>query len=306
MNYLDLNIAIQNSSLNNYYIFTGKKEKDEILFNNGLASIYTNKIAQLLQLQIKYIDDLNSIQQKTLFKINNKFLYIYHSDSLTDEIKEFLDKNQNIYIIIYILDIDKRTKLYKYFKNNIIDFVPSNTFAIEYIKNNCKKSLTDYEIEDFANRCNYDIGIINNELIKFNLIDYTYTEYKQFIYDCDKDAIFDLVKYICKRDKEFLYYLEHCKKINENPLAIIQVLSTNLKQILQVQNCTATNISEHTGLSLYLTQLMLEYKDNYTEQELINLIKLCFELDTAIKIGKIEANDALDYLMLYCLNLCEE
>ena len=89
MNLQELQIQIKNKTLDDYYLFLG----EEI----AIQKIYINKIADILKLEIQYVNDYKSIYNKLNSNdiFNTKKLYVILDDA--DIIKEDIAEMQKLY-----------------------------------------------------------------------------------------------------------------------------------------------------------------------------------------------------------------
>lgn len=302
---------IKDKSVNNFYIMSG----EEI----AVQDIYIKKIAECKQLNILRADTIAEITVKLNNKafISSSYCYIVHNDNDFLKAENSWDKvissiDNNILILIYD-NIDKRSKFYKRFINDIAVFEHlGEDILIKYIQKQIDLSVNNCKM--LIDICEYDYSRILLEIDKIQQYKYdvpinmSYDEvFRQLvndgtIYKPPKDAIFDLVDSVCRGqiDKSYLLY-EDCKAINENPLAIISVLYNNMKQILQVQSCNNSDIAKSTGLTNWQIMQAKDKIGAYSIRELVNALKVIQKTEQAIKTGEIEQDIAIDYIMLNIL-----
>ena len=136
----------------------------------------------------------------------------------------------------------------------------------------------------------------------------TYDEiFEQFIADGTisippQDAIFDLVDAILKRQTRRVYYLlDQCRQVNEANMVILSVLYNNAKQVYQVQVCESSDVCKSTGLTSYQVKCAKEKCGNYSDDELLNILKLIQKIQKGIITGQIEDEISVDYLLVQIL-----
>ena len=304
---------IKDKSVNNFYIMSG----EEI----AVQDIYIKKIAECKQLNILRADTIAEITIKLNNKafISSNYCYIIHNDNDFLKAENSWDKvissiGNNILILVYD-NIDKRSKFYKRFINDIAVFEHlGEDILIKYIQKQIDLSVNNCKM--LIDICEYDYSRILLEIDKiFQFKDYDFdTDDKMAdkafiqlvndgtIYRPPKDAIFDLVDSVCRGqiDKSYLLY-EDCKAINESPLAIISVLYNNMKQMLQVQSCNNSDIAKSTGLTNWQIMQAKDKIGAYSVRELVNDLKVIQKTEQAIKTGEMEQDMAIDYIMLNIL-----
>ena len=131
MNLQELQKQIIDNKIDNLYIFLG----EEI----AIQKIYINKIAEIKNLEIQYIEEYkqihNSLKVQDLF--NTKKLYVILDDvdiTKQEKVWEEINPNENIIIFKYN-NLDKRNKFYKQFENKIVEFNKlSDEVLIKYIQ----------------------------------------------------------------------------------------------------------------------------------------------------------------------------
>jgi DNA polymerase III delta subunit len=122
------------------------------------------------------------------------------------------------------------------------------------------------------------------------------------IYQPPKDAIFAFVDAVLKRQVKKVYeLLAQCYAIGEANMVILSVLFSNTKQVLQVQTCRSQDIVKSTGLTAWQVKCAKDKCGNYTNGELVNIIRLIQKVQKGIITGQIEDNLAVEYLLVNIL-----
>lgn len=311
MNITDVKTDIKNKTIKPYYIFAG----DEI----EVQRIYINKMAEVLEYDVVRADSIadvwSNIISPTLFDKPSVYVVRDDKDLLQDEIlQRQIEQNKlNDNVIINLLStIDKRTKFYKSNSDKIVLFERLSTeMLIKYCnrlttlnKRNCERFIAICE-NDYA-RILLEIDKIKQYQAKFsNLSDDEIFE--QFVADGTisippKDAIFDLVDAILKRQVDRVYNLyEQCKAVGEANMVILTVLFTNTKQVLQVQACEGSDISKSTGLTGWQIKNAKDKLGYYSNAELKDILRLIQKVQKGIITGKIEDDMSVEYLLVNIL-----
>lgn len=178
------------------------------------------------------------------------------------------------YIFIYTDSIDKRSVVYKQFKDQIIEL---NNDYTEFIMNH--SSMTEEQAKHFAKINNNDLGRIKSGLTIYNDSEMCYNRYTDFSSD-----IYGWIDAYIKKSK--------LPNIKESPISVMALLSNTCSNLLKVKN---NDISE---MNPYIKMCMQKLNPYITKEELISIIGDCFYLDCQIKKGLIDVNYVIDYLIL--------
>lgn len=216
MNIQELQKQIIDKQLNNLYIFLG----EEI----AVQKIYINKIAEIKNLEIQYIEEYkqihNSLQVNDLFDTKKLYVILDDSDILKqEEVWNDIKPNGNIIIFKYN-NLDKRNKFYKQFENRIVEFNKlSDEVLTKYIQKN--NGLGNYNCKKLIDICNSDYNRILMELDKLNHYfpdswdseydaDYFFTELeKQRAFHKEiSDITFTFIEKVIMRDIKQVYALQ--------------------------------------------------------------------------------------------------
>ena len=311
MNLRELKKDIANKVNHPLYMFTG----DEI----AIRKIYTQKIVDNFEGSVVNADSLDEIIPKlktNSLLMSKKCLFIIYDDKTVltaDKIWEDLKtgKFQKGHTLIFIFNsLDKRSKFYKEFSNviTVFDYVSPN-ILLKYV--NKELSLTDGRAEDLIYFCQNDYNKILIEMDKIRNCAEGYSCSDDDAFDYCFNAglinmppdgeIFDLLNAILARNIDDTYY--QFKKLisrGDSPLAVLSLLHTNLKAVLQVQ-CSEgmRDIGKVTGLNGFQIQNARPFIDKYSEDELVRMIKLTRLCEQSIKqTGMLDADIALDFLFV--------
>ena len=135
----DLKRNVEQSNINNLYVFTGEE--------SYLKRHWVRKIGDNLNLNPIFIDNVENIKQGSL--LEPVHLYIVYTNNIKDI------NLYNNYVIVICDDLDKRTSFYKQNKGNIVEFnkLDSNQL-LTFI--NKKVNLNKENCLDLIHRCNSD------------------------------------------------------------------------------------------------------------------------------------------------------
>ena len=311
MNLPDLKKSIDNKEILPLYIFTG----EEI----AVMDIYIKWIANLFDGKYKSADSLSSIIAglKTNSLIDkSKSLYVIRDDktvSNTESIWEPLlsgtVQRGNSIILVYN-SIDKRSKFYKEMSKVITNFEPlSDNILLRYIAK--EVTLSNDRALYLIQICKNNYNKLKLEMDKIkNLSNHLYIDNNKAFDMCvDGNAfyippdgdIFELLNAILARDINSTYkHFEKFKQRGESPLAILSLLHTNLKALLQIQCAEGlNNIGTVTGLNGFQINNLSKFKGKYTNTELIRMIRIVNYCDKCAKqTGNIEMDMLLDFIFV--------
>ena len=306
MNLAELKKSIVENKFDNVYIFTG----DEIKIMN----VYIQQIAKAQGRTVVRRDTVGEIfrtlKVAKLTKESNVYVILDDFDYLKQEKvwEQLMTATQDHTIILVYSNLDKRGKFYKQYKDNICEFEKLNeTVLAKYIQK--EVDLDTERAKQLANMCDNSYNRILMEVDKLqhlmkvyglNAVEaYNKMLNEELIHTTKTELTFKLVDTICKRQvKQTLDLLSNLDVVKDSPIAILSLLYTNIKAMLLVSVCPAgSKVSETTGLTGWQIKMAYEKGNNYDPQELLTIMDTIKYIDESIKIGRIEAQYALPYLV---------
>lgn len=313
MNIMTLKNQIKEKKLNNFYIFAGDEWE--------VQKAYIQKMAEVCGVTVKYIDSIKDIYSKLTSSSFFKEYYCYvvrddvdimKEDKLQEQIRNnLLGKNL---LILLLTNADRRSKVFKTFEDNYIVF---EEMPLERLKTRLKKMFNNDLKDATCNRLiyacenNYGRMLLEvNKIISYGeyevLGDWDYIVNKLLddgtIYTPPYDAIFDLVDATLKRNGSLTYnLLQECVGVGESNLVILSNLYNAVKQLLQVQSCDNYDVEGTTGLTYPQIKAAQSRIGYYSIGELIDAMKLIREVEKGIKIGEIEEEVSVDYVLVNML-----
>lgn len=271
----------------NFFIF--KLEDNSSLF---IANQYIKAIAQILNLNINFIDDLDSLNISNLFDISPTDLNIYRCD----ELKELMGEYNNLIIIT------NKTKL----KNtNIVEIPQLEKWQIEDYALTNLPGINSNKVKEFVKDLDYDIFKLDNELSK--ITPFQKANQERIFDKCinnklfnikDKYNSFDIINCIINKNSSKLNTILANININNiNIMGLYSLLYTNFKNIINIQlNPKAT--AESLGMT-YKQFCAIKYNiGHYTQKQLIDNFKFLLQLDYKIKTSQIDINYLFDYIII--------
>ena len=302
------------------YIKTG--QLPSIMFFAGtewqVQKLYIEQIKKVLGVETRRIDAvreiLNSLRSKSILQQN--YLYIVRDDKeflsnekLRERVKNTIGHNT---LILLITKLDKRTKFYNQYKDAIIEFEDlQDEILRKYIKKHIP-DLSDKNCNTLIEICEHDYGRILLEIDKIKryyeghrlpAVGYYDSVFEDLIksgtiYRPAQDVIFELIDAIMLRNKDRIFQLlEESYASGEATLVMLTNLFNSAKAVLQLQTCTSKDVGKSTGLTGWQIMKAKNLTGHYKGQELIKMLHLIREVETGIKIGKIEDRFAMEYLL---------
>lgn len=289
-----------NSLRDSFFIFKG---------NGFLADQYSKKIASILGLELKYIDDLKSYitPQKNIFDssddINNnvkEYLNIYKCDEL-NIISNKLNFVKNLIIIADNISNESQ-KEYSY---NIVEMPKIEDWMVKDYAYIVGEGIDAVDLDLFLKMCDYDIYRVSNELDKLKNFSKTQRKYlfKQMLNegafnDLSQYNIFDLTNAIQIKDLDVINKILSSPGVEIDPLALISLLYQNFKRMIMVwfdKNPTP----DSTGLKSNQIWAIRNLPKNYSKDQLIQIFKFLTSLDVKLKQGNLPNinNQLIDYVI---------
>lgn len=306
MTVAELKAQIMSKQMKPIYIFAGPEV--------AVRDIYIKQIAKVGNYEVKWIDDISDIIQTGRKKsmLQKQTLYILSEcNELVKNEKAWkvfdIGMGKNMLVCMFI-SLDKRVKFYKQYKDAIVEFEPLNR---EILKKYIQKeiNLSDKNCETLMEICEGDYGRCLLEIDKIKKFDHeaTNSAFEHLlkagvIYKPPKDAIFDFVDAVLRRDagKSFKLMQESYDS-GEATLVMIANLYSNFKALLQVQSCKSRDISNCTGLTGWQISNAVKYKGNYTIGELVDVLLRIRNAEVGIKSGTVDEMIAVPQLLVNVL-----
>lgn len=301
----DIHTQLASGQTQSFYIFTGVEWM--------VQKIYIQQISRVSGLVVKYIDSISNIYQslKTSL-ISKKCVYVVRDDNdimINEKLQAQLKQNKLIgdnILVLLLTNVDKRKKFYGTFKDIIVDFEPLKPEVLKkYLQKEIK--LNDRNFDILMEVCEYDYGRCLLEIDKIKRIDGdTNIVFKRMledgtIYVPPRDAVFKFVDSALKRKADMFELLQESYESGEATLVLLTVLYNNAKQVLRVQSCGTNDIVKSTGLTAWQVKCAKDKAGHYKNGELVRLMRLCQKAEKNIKIGQMEEQDAVEWVILNTL-----
>lgn len=246
--------------------------------------------------------------------------FLTGKESLEDEtLNNYINKpNEENILVLKVIDskLDERKKIVKLIKEKctVKSFnLPSEKEMPSYIKEYIKEKdykIDETSVQEIVRRININTTVLNKELEKLLLYkgdnkNIEINDVKNVICEYDKeDLIFDLSEGVTTKNIEKIFSTyEKLKKSGNEPIALIALISGQLRLILNVKILMNENKSEKEIVDLlkehpYRITLAIKQSRNLTIKKLYELLNLLYELDLKIKKGQIEKYEGLEAFFL--------
>lgn len=296
---------IKSAKFKPLYVFAGE-ELD-------LMHVYTHKIADTVGAKLEVVDSVADIFQslsvRGMFDSRHCYLIFDDKDFLEAEKdwEKLIDRTDDNVVILVLTKLDKRGKFYKSYGDIVVAFERmSADILAKYVAK--KVDLKPKQIQELCDICECRYGRIMLEVDKI----LAYSEEKSLnhsvaykklmddglIYAPPRDVIFDFANAVCARNPVASYgYLQELTELGESPLIEISVIYNGLKQMLQVQSCDNDDIEGTTGLSIGQIRATQRKIGHYKIGELVMYLKLIKRVETAIKNGRMDQDNAVEYIL---------
>lgn len=317
MELLDLMKKISQNDIPHFLILFGEEQK--------ILDIYIDHILSTTKGKRVCKDFVSSVMQSVGKKSLDKSIKVYtvtdDTDFLTtdkkwDSVKQSLKRD---YLILRYHSLDKRSAFIKHNKQDSVEFSHlSKDVLCQYIS----RDLPDLNEENAIKLIDYCGGDYGRILMEIDKI----TQYNEYIAnltngisanDCfeelDKqglfhkeigDITFELTDAILGGYPEkAIQKLDEAKRKCEPAMRIVTILYSGFRNLLAYQGLgkNKQNAMERTGLTKGEIWGCNKNMGGYNLNELRRNMLLCQKVESGIKMGNIDEDIALEYLVLNCL-----
>ena len=314
MELVDLMKAISENNIPHYLVLFGEEQ--------AILNIYIQHIAQ--NYKIVHCDTvayaLSQVGKKSIDKSNK--VYIVNEDNAytkADEnwksVEQTFNKSRHILLIKYH-SLDKRSKFYLNNKQNSVEFTHlSEDVLISYI-NQKLPNLSEKNASKLVEYCSNDYGRILMEIDKIKqyssvrtdlTIDSCFVQLdKQGLFHKEiGDITFELTNAVLGGYPETaMQKLDEAKRKGEPAMMIASILYNGFRNLLAYQGLGSNKqgAMERTGMSKGELYGCTKNVGGYSIAEVKRNMLKCQEVEAGIKMGTIDEEIALEYIVLSCLN----
>ena len=319
MKLADLMQSITNKSVPHFLILYGDEQ--------AILNIYINQIEQILNQEHIIQDNIKQVLNKVTKKNLDKAAHLYvvnedldyiKSEAAWERVKQvFTDKSKH-YLILRYTSIDKRSTFYKR-HSNIVEFTHlSDDILISYIQRSLP-DLSEENINALIHYCANDYGRILLEVDKIKQWQEHYTDNegtpktdsvfklldKQGLFHKEiGDITFELTNAVLGGYPEkAIQKLDEAKRKGEPAMMIVSILYTGFRNLLAYQGLGSNKqgAMERTGMTKGELYGCTKNVGGYSISEVKRNMLICQKVESGIKMGKIDEDIALEYVVLSCL-----
>lgn len=317
MELVDLMKSISSNVIPHFLIFFGEEQK--------IIDIYIQNIMQSTSGKKVVVDNVSQAIKDNGKKSLDKSIRVYVAtedtafltkDESWENVRKSMHKN---YMILRYHSLDKRSAFVKKNKQNIVEFSHlSDEVLQQYIQRDLP-DLSDENASKLIEYCNNDYGRILLEVDKIK-------QYHAYIADLtngisvddcfeelDKqglfhkeigDITFELTDAVLGGYPEtVIQKLDEAKRKGEPAMMIASILYNGFRNLLAYQGLGSNKKGavERTGLTKGEIYGCSKHIGGYSLSEVRRNMLFCQSVESGIKIGKIDSEIALEYLVLSCL-----
>lgn len=318
MELLDLMKKISNNDIPHFLIFFGDEQK--------IIDIYIQNIMQSVDGKKVVVDNVSQAIKDNGKKSLDKSIKVYVAtedtafltkDESWENVRKYMHKN---YLILRYHSLDKRSSFVKKNQQNIVEFSHlSDEVLQQYIQRDLP-DLSDENVSKLISYCNNDYGRILLEVDK--IWQAQSSRLSNFNINLDSNDCFE------KLDKQGLFHkeigditfeltnavlggypetaiqkLDEAKRKGESAIMIASILYNGFRNLLAYQGLgnNKQGAMERTGMTKGELYGCTKNVGGYNINEVKRNMLFCQEIESGIKMGKIDEDIALDYLVLTCI-----
>lgn len=318
MELLDLMKKISNNDIPHFLIFFGEEQK--------IIDIYIQNIMQSIDGKKVVVDNVSQAIKDNGKKSLDKSIKVYvvtedtaflTKDESWENVRKYMHKN---YLILRYHSLDKRSSFVKKNQQNIVEFSHlSDEVLQQYIQRDLP-DLSDENVSKLISYCNNDYGRIllevdkiwqaqSSRLSNFNIN----LDSNDCFEELDKqglfhkeigDITFELTNAVLGGYPETaIQKLDEAKRKGEPAMMIVSILYNGFRNLLAYQGLgkNKQGAMERTGLTKGELYGCTKNVGGYNINEVKRNMLLCQKVEAGVKMGTIEEDIALEYLVLHCL-----
>lgn len=318
MNIIDLQQSIVKKQNKHLYILTG----DEIYIRDVYIQHIVDTFSNDLPVRCDTVSQAMKHIQKPRISGSVRVFIVGDDKTYTKEEKAWQTVNNAVIngtdiLILTYSSIDKRGKFYKQHKDVMCEFEKlSNDMLHKYISKDIE--LNSENVDRLIKLCDGNYNRIRLEIDKIK-------QFAEFIYkntNCNYDDVFNTLlvngaiyeeigditfkftdAILLHNMEDILKYKLQAKQIKEPEILTLSVLFKGLMQIYMVQSLPkgTKDISKKLNMTPWQVKMAREKSGVYTNDDILYMLQQIINVEQGIKMGKIDANIAIDYLLINIL-----
>lgn len=286
-------------------LITEKQPIPNLLIFTGEEKEVQKQYLELIDKEYKQVDTIEQLpklmQFKSLFQTNTTYVTKDpKAIKLTKEQVESLTQKNRL--IILTDKVDKRSALYKTFRQHVVEF---HKLTIDKLVPYIRKRI---EVDSqsaiaIAVYCNLNITQIELEIDKLKRLEQEVTIdlIKQVITPPLEDAIFEMIDGIMQKDiQTAIGILTDMLELKESPIKIISILYTKVRQVFMIQAMQHQSdkvIAEKTGIGNYQVRMNRELLNYMSLEELAAHLKVIQKYEVYMKTGQVDPEVGIEYII---------
>ena len=273
--------------------------------NHFLATQYIQKIAEIKNVEVNYLEELSSVKAVSLFApLEGNSLSVYFCDEFKNYDRELLNKRDLIVVTDKIKDADTK----QLFIDSIVTLPKLEDWQLKDYAYSLMDGADPEDIDKVVNLCKGDIYRLNNEVQKVSIFPKIQRKYvlKEFLQDgllndLSLYNIFTVSNAIQSRDlKTLSNILPERDYMDVEPLGLLTILYNNFRKMIQVW-LSSNPTPESTGLKSNQIWAIKNLPRVYSKEQLINIFESLTDMDRKLKTGEISESMLVDYMILKVL-----
>lgn len=318
MELVDLMKKISNNDIPHFLIFFGDEQKIiDIYIQNIMQSVDGKKIVLDNVPQAIKDNGKKSLDKSIKVYVATEDTAFLTKDESWENVRKSMHKN---YLILRYHSLDKRSSFVKKNQQNIVEFSHlSDEVLQQYIQRDLP-DLSDENVSKLISYCNNDYGRIllevdkiwhaqSSRLSNFNIN----LDSNDCFEELDKqglfhkeigDITFELTNAVLGGYPETaIQKLDEAKRKGEPAMMIVSILYNGFRNLLAYQGLgkNKQGAMERTGLMKGELYGCTKNVGGYSIAEVKRNMLLCQKVEAGVKMGTIEEDIALEYLVLHCL-----
>lgn len=313
MELVDLMKRISSNDIPHFLILFGEEQT--------ILNIYLTHILEVTKTKRISADSVSYVMQNINKKSLDKSirLYVVQDDMAFLRAEDSWETVRNAptkdYIILRYHSLDKRSVFVKKNQQNLVEF---SRLTKEVLQTYIAKDLPDLSEKNsskLVEYCNYDYGRILMEIDKIKQYSSTRTDLsidscfaqldKQGLFHKEiGDITFELTNAVLGGYPDTaIQKLDEALRKGEPAMMIASILYTGFRNLLAYQGLGSNkqNAMERTGMTKGELYVCTKNVGGYSIAEVKRNMLICQQVESGIKMGTIDEDIALEYLVLSCM-----
>lgn len=311
----DLMESISENKIPHFLIFFGEEQ--------AIIDVYINKIAQITESKLVSMDNVSQVMKQFRVKsldIGSKLYIVSHDKDFIkaneswENVKSVFEKKKD-YLIIRYDKLDKRDSFYKQNKQNSVQFSHLTSEVLQKYIESYLPQISFENANNLIDICSNDYGRIMLEVDKikqfmqatgekgpdkaYKILDNQDAFYKEI-----GDITFELTDAVLGGyTGKAIEKLDEAKRKGEPAMMIASILYNGFRNLLAYQGLgnNKQGAMQRTGMTKGELYGCTKNVGGYSIHEVKRNMILCQKVESGIKMGTIDEDIALEYLVLSCL-----